>query len=492
MLKRAALALIALIFAACTVPAQVAPQVNLIETAAPAQSLPTPAAVIPTQPAVFTPLSPPFGEGVLMTTWDQKQERHLLHAVDPRTGEDLSGYPPIDLGKNYARHAFSPNGKTLAVVSYGSTAQCSGEPATCTAPDGQLRLLDLQTWREVNALKAEDWATALSFSPNGTQLAVAYDGKYNGTGNHVTLIDLATQTVIAQASLGFIPQHLQYTPDSTSLMVYGVKSGAWGQTPFPPRAALVNAADLTIEWETTLTHIRDGNFPIEGSTDPHNRIWLKPAIVFAPDGSALFIVHADEDKLTIVDFDEHATRTVDIQPPQSLLERLIALTADAAQAKTWNWTTKEAVISPDGKRLYVTGEVSAASENAKGQSEVTQTSLGLQVIEAFTGAELARHETEATQIAISPDGARLYLQGWRQTGPYEMPWTEIWDTATFSRLAQLDELWARPSRTLNGQTVLVSSHVQPNGQISLALIDLETLHVVHSWATWGSAGWLTY
>jgi len=278
-------------------------------------------------------------------------------------------------------------------------------------------------------------------------------------------------------------------------MLYGLEASLQDRRLDRPRVALFNAADSTIVWETRLPDILDGLIPREGSAaSEYEGVSWGPAVVFAPDGSALYIVHADEEKLTTVDFVKRTTRAVEIRSPQSWLDRLMALTAGVAHAKTWDWTRKQAVISPDGQWLYVVGETSASWQNANGESQVTQTPLGLQVIEASTGTEIVRRDSEATQISIAPDGTRLYLQGWVKQWTkrelYQEPWTEVRDAGSLEVIAHLAGRHVVPARRLAGQPILLSSYMRGDEQTDLTALDAESLDEIYAWSVKGVASWL--
>jgi len=81
--------------------------------------------------------------------------------------------------------------------------------------------------------------------------------------------------------------------------------------------ALIDATTLQVLWQQTLDGVRDGQFDAENREDPHAGIGWQPAVVFDPQQPRLYIAHADQDKLTIVDFSARRTQTVSIASAQT-------------------------------------------------------------------------------------------------------------------------------------------------------------------------------
>ena len=124
-----------------------------------ASPAPTPSEKAKTAPTPTVALSDaPLESGVLLTRWGLRSS--TLHAVDPVTGRDLSGYAPINLGHHFS-HAFSPDAKTLAAVTYPSGSSNQG---------GVLHLIDLQAWREVTTTLEFDNGITSVFIEGGLML----------------------------------------------------------------------------------------------------------------------------------------------------------------------------------------------------------------------------------------------------------------------------------------------------------------------------------
>ena len=462
-----------------------------------ASPAPTPSEKAKTAPTPTVALSDaPLESGVLLTRWGLRSS--TLHAVDPVTGRDLSGYAPINLGHHFS-HAFSPDAKTLAAVTYPSGSSNQG---------GVLHLIDLQAWREVTTtLEFDNGITAMSFNPDGTRLAIAYAGRptrAHGMPEDYLLVsvNVVEQIAIAQTSLDFAPRVVKYVSDGASLMVYGVTydTDTGLNDVGPPRAVWLDAAGLSVEWDVPLPDVLDGQFKHKESDGSETYFAWWPAVVPSHDGQALYIAHADEDRLTTVDFANRATRTVaplrlppsergegEGGPARSWLEQFLALGAGVAYAKgPVDGTTKQAVLSSDGKRLYVIGQTNGTWRDVFGGRRLTQVPLGLQVVDAASGVEIAKLDTRATEIDLSPDGSRLYLRGGSNMS---LPWTEVLDAARLEVVARLDERTVIPAQRIGGQPILLASDADDD--TALAALDAQSLRTIHAWSVDGGARWLS-
>jgi hypothetical protein len=120
-------------------------------------------------------------------------------------------------------------------------------------------------------------------------------------------------------------------------------------------------------------------------------------------------VHGDEDKLTTVDFINQTLRTVDIHAKTSWLDRLLSLTAGVAYAKGMDGTTKQAVISPDGKFLFVAGNTETVTQKPNSSDwDIKDTPTGLQVIAAGDGTLVDKMSSDASWALLSADRTQLY------------------------------------------------------------------------------------
>ena len=122
-----------------------------------------------------------------------------------------------------------------------------------------------------------------------------------------------------------------------------------------------------------------------------------------------------------------------------------------------------------------------------------EASLGLQVIDAESGGEMASRGSElsAFRIRITPDGASLFVNGLQDRDKYGRDlWTEVLDAQSLKLLARLEKWEVVGARRMDGQTVYLAS--QPLDQpVQLAVLDPRSFEVIHSWTGSTYASWIT-
>jgi hypothetical protein len=305
------------------------------------------------------------------------------------------------------------------------------------------------------------------------------------------LFDTGTGQLIAQQALAFRPSLMKYTQEGTALAIYGQPlSAVPGMAkPDPPRVLLVDAATLDILWDQPLASIISGSWCLENCDAPHGEqtfAYWWPAVVPSHDGHTLYVVHADEEKLTAVDFDARTVHSVEIREARLWFEELLALTAGVAQAKGGeNGAFKEAVLSADGTRLYAIGRRVNSTRDAHGNWQVDEAYLGLQVIDVESGHKMASLDGEAKAIGSALDGAYLLLDDWDG----RIWWTEVLDAESLQRVARLEGWKVVPARRIDGQPILLASN--PYRESQLAVLDPRSFDIVQAWSASGHAEWVT-
>jgi len=446
-------------------------------TSTPIPPIPTPIPSLP-QPTLppATPISTPEAVGVGVPVIKYLNGPNELFVISSVTGKAFDTFTPIPLGYNIY-NAFAADGHTLALVS-----------------DGQLYLIDLPSWNyHTSDVGLHGRFISVVYSPDETLLALA-SGEPDGA---LRVVDAKSGEVKASAQAGFSIRNVKFTTDGKALMVYGPQlastgfaAGA-GVSVGAPKAALFAVSDLSVLWSVELTGIRHGTFPKKADApvtqdiyQPGAAWFFAPGVVYSPNRDILYLVHGDEDKLTTVDFTHRKVSTVDIHVKTSWLDQLMALTAGVAYAKGMDGTIKHALISPDGKFLFVAGFTEAVTEQA-----ITDTSLGLQVIAVEDGTLVNKIETEASLTRLSPNGRQIFLSGWKRDNN-GTPWTDVYDISSRSIVKHFDGLYLFSTRRLDGKAILVSSN-QINEHVSyMASVEPATWAITSEWKEPAIVSWL--
>lgn len=426
--------------------------------------------------------TPQYETSVLAALWDAKTRAHQILPVEPSSGEAVPGYAPIVVGVNYY-YTYSPNRKTLVVVGYRS--EFSSDPV--------LHVIDLNSWHETKIpLDGKGWTGGLAFSPDGSSVAIGL----NDNESALLVVDAEKNRVLAQIEPGFEISRLKFTSDSSAVMAYGKvivnRFTANEQTSGFAKAALFDARDLNLLWSAELKGVREGIYPADEETagttalheNPEAAIYLYPGLVFAPDRDNLYVVHADEDKLTTVDFGSRSVNTVGVRPKLSWLERIFLLTTGVAHAKVANGTSRSAVISPDGTTIYTIGYRNESSQFSNGEWTFTQTPLGLQAIDAGDGTERVNLEISAAGLWITPDGSSLLLHNWN-----EPPSTDVLNARTLRITGHFDNTTLVPARRMNGTTLLLSSVTIENNRTQMSAYSMDG-ELLGEWLADGYGAWL--
>ena len=424
-----------------------------------------------------------FETSLLVTVWKGIPEGNVLFPIDPATGSALPGYAPIALGQT-AFHAFSPDRRTLAVVSFPDE----------NTYNGSLVLVDLTTWTTKRfELKLSGWVSTMVFSPDGKRLAIAHgESRYK-----LTLIKVEDGVITAQSKLDSFVAQLKFTEDGEALMLYRSTVHPLDQWKAgPPQIQLLEAADLSPRWSVGLKEVHDGIFPKDETVtsanmhEPGQAFYISPGLAFAPDRDALYIVHADSKHLTTVDFESQRVETVEIQRKLTWFERMLLLTGSVAHAKIGDGINRQAVVSPDGGLLYVVGVNSVTFNDQQGNWQMEQTPLGLEIIQTSDGSLLGQIETDTTEMSLSPDGRFLYLRNWGSSTGY-IPWTETFDTSDQKIIARTDKVFASPAMLVNGEYLLTSTYSTAETSHHMSILQADGSTVLAEWTDDDYIYWLT-
>lgn len=414
--------------------------------------------------------------------------------IDLTTGKDVPGFPLL----NSTVVARSADGMRMAAIeSRGESCESSGGGTACYPGVSALKIIDMQTWRTVSTtLESGGWAWSFTFSPDAARVAFALN---QDTSSNILLVDARTAQLVAQRALAYRPSLLNFAQDGKTLVVYGQPlSDKEGVTqPPPPRIALLDAATLEPQWEQTLPEIVSGSWCIETCQEQEGQqlsAYWNPAVIPSKDGRQLYIIHADAEKLTTVDFAARTIRTTAIQTARSWFDDFLALSADVAEAKGGaNGVYKYAVLSPDGTKLYVIASTMTSARSADNSFwDTTYRVSDLEVIDVQSGLKLAartmsnRDEVSEYlhEINLTPDGAHILVV---RADPNNYWWTEVFDAQSLQPVALLAKWRVFVARRVDGQPILLAH--QPNSN-QLAVIDPRTFAVVRSFSLETNPGWV--
>jgi hypothetical protein len=421
----------------------------------------------------------PLARSVLMQSCYGSQCE--LQPYDTTLGTMMAEYAPISIG-NYGIFGVSGDLTQLAIIRYRGYNHLQ---------NGELSFVDLATWQQVTTTLTFDGAYQLPlFSPDNARLLVVTQSPTPLAHHAAHLIDVASGIQLVERELDFYPLNYQFTADGSGIMLFG-NGGAQGAT---AHAALLDAQDLTTLWHTELPELRIGQEMPDGSKDINDAIWWQPAAVFAPQASTLYLVHADADQLTTIDFRTQSLATRALVEPLSWVEQLLMLTAATAHAKVANGVTKEAVLSPDGTQLYVTGTRYGLEED----KEFVQRGLGLQIIDLATGEVRAEIASEAQSVMIDAAHGRIFLHGWTtdKEQPYTGEWTEIveiYDIETLEPIKELQNEFLTFARRLDGTPILLGMSAREGRESEYTVLDPATFEVISRSTTSppGGMSWVT-
>jgi dipeptidyl aminopeptidase/acylaminoacyl peptidase len=389
---------------------------------------------------------------------DPDSATYSLSPIDPATGNTVEGYPPISLGVNFY-YSITRDRRTLIFASYPSA-----NPSRAAVD-----FVDLTKWQDDPAIQlpSKGWASALTVSADGSRFAMA---TVQPKDTSLWLMDVTRHVVLAHALTPLLINNMQFTPDSQGLLIYGQNEDHDnGLSHGPPVAELRSAQDLQIEWSKVLSSVREGFVPNQSykgnAHDPRVGTTFRPAVVFAPDADVMYIVHADVDRLTRVDFARKTVLTQDIRQATSLLERIVEVTAGNAYAKGQEGAERSAVISADGSTIFTCGTQNKFVEQPNGTLVLVQTRLPLRALDAAHATQIFQSEAMGSDLDLSGDGSAVLVPQMNYDTGYVTSTTEV-NSATGKINGEDQGFALRTTHRMDGTPLAVSSTSLSASQVS--------------------------
>jgi hypothetical protein len=420
----------------------------------------------------------------LMFDFTSSPEDTLLRVVDLGTGKDLEGHLPLPLGQ-YRGYMVDDNLSMLAAISV-EESECQ---PTC------LHLVDIPRWVvdiiPLDIPYSQDlWFPSIAYDKARDRLLI------NSTERtrHQILYSysIKDRQLSKLFEFAFAPLKLKFSADGNRVYFYGTQPQSTGGFRTIPWVASFDLVQDELLWQAPLPGVKDGQEQITEASGPESLTWWSPAVIFQPQGDLLRVVHAHEDQLTTVDFAHQTIQTRPILAALSWFERLLVLDASRVQAKILNGTQKQAVISPDGTRLFVlsiTNDLAPEGESSPGmhsqQGRFT-------FLDTASGSVIEEWETEATLLSSFPGGSEIYLTGWDLDGQVQNAWTEIFTMDEPLSAHRLDGVELIPSYRLDRSPILISQNALSSYTAVISIFEPGSNTPFMEWeeTSGGSYGWV--
>ncbi len=343
----------------------------------------------------------------------------LLQPVAPSSA-DVADHPPLAIGLFGGLHAVSPDGKFLAL-----SVSAPGDSTRW------LQVIDLDTWLPV---PLPDHTGGGTLEPVLRWLGWGPDDRHvyavggNLPGGELWDVDLLQGTARRLATLDYERPWAspRVSADGATVYLFGARSfDAGGDIAAGvPFVEAIDARTGAVRGEVDLAsvHVWGSMQEVPPGSRPYAVVPV-PGVAMSPDGSLLYVVHGDADRVTVVDLlSLTVERTVELARSQSTLARaggwLRDRFAQRAEAKGGVYRSKRALVSPDGHRLYVTGTADLTCAGQPTFPCVEGNPIGLEVVD-LQSMRIVREIPGFSTLATSPDGR--WLVGYGDAADYRHP-----------------------------------------------------------------------
>ncbi len=292
----------------------------------------------------------------------------------------------------------------LPLVQAGAMV-ASPDGSLVTVPDAAgMSLYRVDPWQLVaKAVNVSGPHEQLAWSPEGTKLhGIRY-------GKRLREIDARTGETGELRELPLRADRFATIPGRETIVLLAYEGTDYASDVSRVFLALVDTATGEVRSEVDLPAMSYGQRKESaGGQEYFAGYW--PAFAISPDGRRAYIAHSDSEAVTVVDLDRMTVeKTVSLHAPRSRWARFAAsvrgVFVSRAEAKGGLTFRREAMVSADGRWLYVTGSVArpcgffACEDNEP---------AGLWVIDTRT-MQVVHREEGINHIAASPGGA--YVAG---------------------------------------------------------------------------------
>lgn len=292
----------------------------------------------------------------------------------------------------------SPNGDWLVL-----NVWYDGSPETDI-----LRVINVQSGAVVSEAEVDAPQYGLDIADDGTVYRLA-----EGMNLRVQTLEPGTENF---ADLLSLPEG--FSPWSSVTMLSANRLGWFGSTTTPDGSQVAAVG---------IAHVSSGEFDVyelpgvtlEGTDEFDVEDWAvgqfyQPGVAWSHDDSKVYVVHADEPAVTVVDLINGTVVEHEWGAPTAWVDRLAIFWNPVAVAKgPVAGATASAALDPDGQTLYVASEIGEFVRSDEKDWHVEWTPQGIQAIDLATWEVVETWDLPTAQVAVTPDSARLI--GWGVT-----------------------------------------------------------------------------
>jgi DNA-binding beta-propeller fold protein YncE len=354
----------------------------------------------------------PLGSAVFVTGWSIRTtslgpiDEGTTVAYNPATGARLwaAHYSPGEHSHvNFSRLAVSPDGSRVFVIASDfELSRSSGRNFLTVAYNATT---GAQLWADKTTMKGN--LNSVAVSPDGNSVYVTGESASGSTPTTVAY-NAATGAQLWAQDPGVDGAAIAVSPDGSSVYVTGGGAGgdatvgfsaATGRVLWSSPAAVAPRA-LVVSPDESRLFITGAAGTQAYTAATGERLWTTPdsftpgAIAISPDGAAVFIT--------------------DLGIRGAVQLAHVHAYAAATGARLWSVRTSirqgSLAVSPDGTKLFLAGV-------APGPDRNHPTLYGTAALSTGTGAELwiERYQStftaSANAVAVSPDGSRVFVTG---------------------------------------------------------------------------------
>jgi WD40 repeat protein len=140
--------------------------------------------------------------------------------------------------------------------------------------------------------------------------------------------------------------------------------------------------------------------------------YYQPGIAWSHDGSKVYVAHANEPAVTVIDLSSGTVDEHEWEVPTAWLDRLASFWNPVAVAKgPAAGANASAMLAPDGQTLYVSGEIGEFVPSDDGNWHIEWTPQGIQAIDLATWEVAETWDVPTAHVALTPDGDKLIGSG---------------------------------------------------------------------------------